>query len=206
MSDDRPHSARAQDEPVWRYKLRSSKLATIIIVAVTLVVVLVAAAVFNGHNGIDETDQGKAEPSNVPSQPVVGEQAPDFTVTTLDGTTFRLSDHRGEPVWVIFQATWCSGCRSEARDIQEAYEAAKDSGLNVLAVYSGEDKDAVTAFANRMGLTFVQASDDTTTLSGDWGVMGLPSHFFIAPDGKLQAAYQGVLSRSQMDEYLAAIR
>lgn len=206
MSDDRPRSAPAQDEPVWRYKLRSSKLATIIIVAVTLVVVLVAAAVFNGHNGIDETDQGKAEPSNVPSQPVVGEQAPDFTVTTLDGTTFRLSDHKGEPVWVIFQATWCSGCRSEARDIQEAYEAAKDSGLNAIAVYSGEDKDTVTAFANRMGLTFMQASDQAASLSEAWGVTGMPVHFFIGPDGRLNAVHDGVLSRSQIDEQLAAIR
>lgn len=204
MSDYPP--VDVPEEPAWRLKLRSSKLATIIILVVTLAVVLAAATLFNGHKDVAETDSGGVETSIASSQPVVGEQAPDLTVTTLDGGIFRLSDHEGEPVWVIFQATWCSGCRSEAKDIQDTYEAAKDSGLNVIAIYSGESSETISGFANRMGFTFWQASDETTTLSGDWGVMGLPSHFFISPDGKLQAAYEGVLSRSQMDKYLAAIR
>ena len=197
------------DEPSWRYKLRSSKIGTLALIVVSLLVVLVVAALFNNPKGSTTTDAGKVgqiEVSNEATQLEVGQQAPDFTITTVDGNNFRLSEHKGEPVWVIFQATWCPGCQSEASDIQDAYEAAKGSGLNVIAVYSGEDKDAVAAFANRMGLTFFQASDQEASLSGAWGVTGMPVHFFIDPDGRLNAIHAGVMTRSQIDEQLAAIR
>ncbi len=51
-----------------------------------------------------------AEPTQAPSLEVgyeVGEMAPDFELTTIDGETLSLSDFRGDsPVLLYFFATW----------------------------------------------------------------------------------------------------
>ncbi len=56
----------------------------------------------------------------------VGQMAPEFAVTTADGTTvqlkdldgnpIRLADLRGKAVWVNFFTTWCPPCQAEVAD------------------------------------------------------------------------------------------
>ncbi|MBM3289279.1 MAG: redoxin domain-containing protein, partial [Candidatus Hydrogenedentes bacterium] len=41
-----------------------------------------------------------------------GVRAPDFTLTTLDGSTVRLGELRGKRVFVDVWATWCPPCRA----------------------------------------------------------------------------------------------
>ena len=45
----------------------------------------------------------------------VGKIAPNFTVPTLDNSTFTLADQRGKPTVVFFMAYWCGTCMPEAR-------------------------------------------------------------------------------------------
>lgn len=47
-----------------------------------------------------------AEQSDIQSSVGYGEDAPDFALTDLDGTTYRLSEHLGFPVVLIYFATW----------------------------------------------------------------------------------------------------
>lgn len=54
----------------------------------------------------------------------LGGPMPDFTVSTLDGGTFTLSDALKEKdaVLVNFWATWCGPCAFEFPYLEEAYE------------------------------------------------------------------------------------
>ena len=197
-------------EPQWRARLRESRLGTLMVIGAVILIVVVAFVMANsGHKPQDASTGGGAVGQvdvDAKAAPDVGQPAPDFTATLIDGSTFKLSEHRGEPVWIIFQATWCAGCRSELDSVQASYESARDSGLHVLSVYVGEDADTVKGFINRMGLTFDQAADENTKLSSAYGVTGVPTHFFIAADGVISASHVGVLGARQMAENLAAIR
>ncbi len=43
----------------------------------------------------------------------VGMKAPDFTVVGVDGSTFTLSEHRGEIVILEFSTMWCPYCAKQ---------------------------------------------------------------------------------------------
>lgn len=48
----------------------------------------------------------------------VGEAAPDFTVTTLDGSSVTLSQLQGRTVLLVFFATWCPDCHKQLDAIE----------------------------------------------------------------------------------------
>lgn len=66
--------------------------------------------------------------------PTVGEKAPDFHVTTFEGTRLSLDDFRGQVLVLNFWATWCGPCRTELPLLNSYYRLRKDAGLRVLAV------------------------------------------------------------------------
>jgi thiol-disulfide isomerase/thioredoxin len=44
-------------------------------------------------------------------EPPIGKAAPDFHVTTFDGTKLSLADFKGQVLVVNFWATWCGRSR-----------------------------------------------------------------------------------------------
>lgn len=133
----------------------------------------------------------------------VGDKALNFTLLDLDGNPVSLSDFEGQPVIINFWATWCAPCRIEMPELQEAYEAYQDDGLVILAINQDEPADlAREYFEEEMGLTFTALLDDNSAISTAFGIFGLPSTFFIDPEGTVTAIHRGPLTFSQIEGYL----
>ena len=138
------------------------------------------------------------------STPVVGAVATDFTATTTAGEAISLAQLRGKPVWLTFGATWCAPCRVEAPDIQAAH-AAQTHGVQVVAVYLGEDAAAVDQFADALGLTYDHVPDPDRALASAWGVNGIPVHYFIDSAGTIRATRVGIVGPDQIQDTLATL-
>lgn len=180
-------------------RFRRSPLFTLLVLVVTAVVVIAGVWLVNHHDESDEADITSVQVSGGAGKLVeVGQQAPDFTAATIDGQTVTLSELRGHPVWLVFEATWCAACRSEAPDIEEAYQHGRRAGLETVGVYLSEDSDAVQRYVDTLGLTYSQVPDAGSRIAGSFGVMGIPSHVFIDADGVVQVAHPGALSAGQM--------
>ena len=114
--------------------------------------------------------------------PRIGGQAPDFEWTTPAGKTQRLSDLRGKTVVLNFWATWCEPCREEMPALDRAAQA--DPALAVLALDLDESADKIDAFIESYRIAKVEPILDAgKKMATRYGVVGLPTTFFIGPDG-----------------------
>lgn len=140
--------------------------------------------------------------------PKEGQPIPDFELPTLeDDRTVRLSDLRGSPVLINFWATWCGPCKQEMPLLVEQYNWNKGKGLRVLAIDTlvNDNLDDMRAFAEKYNMNFDVLVDETDAIAGGWEVMGLPTTFFVKPDGIVAKVHVGQLTADQLQEYMKLI-
>jgi peroxiredoxin len=152
--------------------------------------------------GSTNLEAGSEEESEVPR---VGAMAPDFQLSTFDNRIVRLSDLRGHPVLINFWATWCGPCRIEMPAIQSRFaESAPD--LKVLAVNLEETPAQIETFARELSLEFDLLVDPEGAVNGkEYYVRAYPSSFFIDRSGVIQVIHLGLMTESQLDDYLERI-
>jgi cytochrome c biogenesis protein CcmG, thiol:disulfide interchange protein DsbE len=132
--------------------------------------------------------------------PKVGLTGPDFTLNTLEGGSVTLSSLRGHPVLINFWASWCVACRAEAPELQELYAEHKDHGLIILGVNTTQ-QDTVAdarAYVSEFKLTIPIPMDEKGDVVKAYGVVGLPTSFFIDPRGVVRNVVIGQMSRATM--------
>ncbi len=111
-----------------------------------------------------------------------------YQLTDLDGAPIRLADLRGRAVWVNFWATWCPPCQQETPIIRELAERYGDAGLVVVAIAVQETSPAdIRAYAERYDLGYTIGFDASGHIFRRYRVFGLPTQFFIRPDGVIDS-------------------
>lgn len=129
----------------------------------------------------------------------IGDQAPDFEVTTLAGETFKLSDYKGDkPIYLKFWATWCSYCKVEMPHLQAIHDEYGDA-IEVLAVNVGINDSVanIEQFFNNKGFNLPVMIDQQGDLVSDYGIVGTPHHVLIDKEGKI--AYRTFLASDTLD-------
>lgn len=134
----------------------------------------------------------------------IGDPAPEFSATTVQGEQISLAGFRGQPVWVVVNATWCASCRSEIPDIKAAHAEFGDQ-VAILAIYLGEDEATVSEFAERMGLEYRNIPDPDSAISRAYAVPGIPVHYFIDGAGILRSIEIGSLGEAGIRSQLEAL-
>ena len=195
-------AANATSRPAGRL---AGRLQTIVVIAVVAVIVGILAWSASGAGQTDGVTKVELPADAAAAAPVVGAIPPNFSGLTYDGKAVSLADYAGKPVWLTFGASWCPDCRTESADVEATYQANKDKGLNVLAVFINENASDVASYAARAGLTFPIAVDPNADIAAAYRSMGIPTHFFIGSDGKIREVRIGALSRDDMARAVAAI-
>ena len=136
--------------------------------------------------------------------PQAGFTAPDFTLKTPAGETYKLSELRGQAVLVNLWATWCPPCRAEMPTIEKMYQEYKGQGFNVLAVNmtSQDDPLKVVPFVKEYGLSFPILLEETGDVALLYQLRSLPSSYFINRAGIIQ----NVVIGGPMSEALLRMR
>lgn len=148
---------------------------------------------------------GTPAPSEAPppsvAAPVVGAPAPSFDLETPGGQRVRLADLRGKVAVLNFWATWCAPCRLEMPDL-EARAVADPDRLAVVGINFDESAAEVEAFRKEVGVTFPLVLDPGGKVQRLYRVLGYPTTFFLDEEGIIRIQHIGLMSASQIDEYL----
>ena len=148
-------------------------------------VIIVAALAIGTQSGWESIGSGGVNRSLLPK---VGDVAPDFETEDVFGNPVRLSQFRGQPVWLMFWGSWCPPCRAEFPDIQAAYAQLEQQGLRMLGVSLRESPLDAAAYAGANGATFLVLSDpDERDTGSTYPIFNFPTHIFIDQDGIIQS-------------------
>jgi peroxiredoxin len=115
---------------------------------------------------------------------LVGQTAPDFTLTDTQGRKVTLSQFRGQVVILNFWATWCPPCREEMPSMEQLYRNLESKGLVMLAVNVEENgKKAVSQFLQKTPYSFPILLDGENVAQNTYGVFRFPESFIIDRNG-----------------------
>ena len=135
----------------------------------------------------------------------VGDAAPTFELTTLDGSTFSLAEQRGKVVLVNFFATWCPPCREELPHLDsEIWEHFDSSRFAVIVVGREEGDDVLAPFMEKFDYDFPVAGDPDKAVYSKYASRFIPRNFVIGPDGTILFESQG-FERQEFDEMVSII-
>jgi cytochrome c biogenesis protein CcmG, thiol:disulfide interchange protein DsbE len=125
--------------------------------------------------GLNRSQKGTAQ---------VGEQAPDFKVTTFDGEQISLESLRGKVVVLNFWASWCKPCEQEAAELQSSWQQNSPAGDVVfLGMDYVDTEPEALSYIRKFDITFPNAPDMGTKVSQAYRIKGVPETYFIGPDG-----------------------
>src|SRR6201987_3324988 len=103
------------------------------------------------------------------TQPEVGKPAPDFSLTTGDGSQVSLKDYRGK--WIVlyfYPKDFTSGCTMEARNFQRDLVRYDHAGTVILGV-SVDNAQSHKDFCAKEGLNFKLLADPDAKVSTEYG-------------------------------------
>ena len=144
------------------------------------------------------------------TQPEAGKPAPDFSLTTGDGSQVSLKDYHGK--WVVlyfYPKDFTSGCTLEAQNFQRDLSKYTDAGVVILGV-SVDTAQSHKDFCAKEGLNFKLLADPDAKVSTEYGSvmdykgqkLAARNTFIINPDGEIVKVYTSVKPAEHSEQVL----
>ena len=163
-----------------------------IVIATTMILALIVSGCLNGDDGGEEENL---------------EPAPDFTLTSIEGDIFSLSDFRGKVVILDFMYVNCSGCITEMEHLKEIFSNYDDNDVVIITIdiIEYESEDELRWFKDEYGDDWICAID-IDDVGTKYGVYAVPVLVIVDKEGNIAYEHLGVSDyetlSSEIDELL----
>lgn len=129
-----------------------------------------------------------------------GKPAPDFSLTAVDGKTYKLSDFKGKKVYLKFWASWCSICLASLPDTNDLAKEEGDDYVVLTVVspdHQGEksETDFKKWYKGLDYKDFPVLVDPSGKLLESYGVRSYPTQAFIDSKGNLVKTQPGFMDK-----------
>lgn len=156
----------------------------------------------NNSNASSEENNTNNGLSGSNASEILKVKAMDFKLKDLSGKEVSLSDYKGKKVFLNFWASWCPPCKQEMPEMEKLYQETKDSDIVILAVNLGDDKATVDEFITNNKYNFKVLLDTDTTVAGNYGIVSIPTSYFIDKDGNIVNKHIGSMTIEDMKNYI----
>ncbi len=127
-----------------------------------------------------------------------GTKAPDFDLVSNEGK-LKLSDLKGQYVYLDFWASWCGPCRASFPWMNSLQEKYAGKGFKVVGVNVDKKLDDAKLFLKEFPAKFLIAYDETGATPKAYGVKGMPTSLLIGPDGNVLFVHQSFKDSDKAD-------
>jgi cytochrome c biogenesis protein CcmG/thiol:disulfide interchange protein DsbE len=115
----------------------------------------------------------------------VGENVPDFILSTFDGDQIDIESLRGKVIVINFWASWCGPCEQEAAELEQAYQNFKDQDVIFLGVDYVDTETEALAYLSKFNITYPNGPDLRTEISQAFRIRGVPETYIVGRQGVL---------------------
>jgi thiol-disulfide isomerase/thioredoxin len=129
----------------------------------------------------------------------------------LGGDRIRLSQlwGKGRPVVVNFWAGLCPPCRAEMPDFQKLYSESAQRffliGVDVGPFIGLGSQEEGKALLRELDITFPAGTTLDARPVSAYQILGMPTTVFITAEGKILRKHVGLLTREQMNAFVAEL-
>ena len=159
----------------------------------------------SGKEAVQELEAVKTT-AMVETAPVLGKRAPNFTLSSLDGTRFTLNQFQGKRVLLVFWLEGCAPCELEMPIIEKAFNKYNRDELIILAVNVRGDVDKVKYYVQAQKFTFPVLLDTQGEADSTYRAPYFPTSYFIDSKGIIRKIVgERFQSISEIDDILSKL-
>lgn len=132
-----------------------------------------------------------------------------FTVTDYEGNEVLLSDMKGKPVILNFWASWCSPCKAEMPDFEEAYkEHGDDIVFMMINLTDGNRETVETAkkHVEKEGYTFPVYFDTKSDVAYSFSVSSIPATYLVDENGNVVGHAIGMIDAASLAQAIDVLK
>ncbi|UCH45527.1 MAG: TlpA family protein disulfide reductase [Nitrospiraceae bacterium] len=121
----------------------------------------------------------------------VGEPAPAFALPDADGKIWKLSDLKGQVVFINFWATWCTTCKSEMPTKEALYKKMQGKPFQMLGMLFRDDPANLPSYKREQPVsppTLISFKNESAKM---FGITGVPETFIIDKEGIIREKLVG---------------
>lgn len=145
----------------------------------------------------------------VVSATAVSSDAPDFSLTTLDGKTITKASLQGQPTLLMFWASWCGTCQHELPNVKALYEEHKAKGLQAVAIGFQDEEANIREYVKAHQATFVfpAAYDSRNQVSTIFRARGTPTFVLLDAQGRIALVHTGggILQNPALQKFIRTL-
>ncbi|MBR5688549.1 MAG: redoxin domain-containing protein [Prevotella sp.] len=138
----------------------------------------------------NDNSSAQAVPEQTMPTQSVDVDAPDFTLTDINGKPLTLSSLRGKYVVLDFWGSWCGWCIKGIPQMKEYYK--KYAGkFEILGIDCNDSEEAWRAAVDEYELPWLHVYCNDDKVLKDYDIQGFPTKIIITPEGKIHQVIIG---------------